>query len=139
MRFAVAFGGVLGAAVLALAGARPAAALSVQDFQNLPQTLGDSADLKRYMTGFRDALYDFNAVLDSIGVRVFCPAPGTPPMDVAELKHRLDADLTEKRNAETDYDTYARETSIGLVALEVLAAVYPCSDDEKSAPQPPPQ
>ena len=60
MRFAVAFGGVVGAAVLALAGARPAAALSVQDFQNLPQTLGDSADLKRYMTGFRDALYDFN-------------------------------------------------------------------------------
>jgi hypothetical protein len=135
MRFAVAFGGLLGAAALTLADARPAAALSVQDFQNLPQTMSDSADLKRYLTGFRDALYDFNTVLDSIGVKVFCPAAGTPPMDVAELKHRIDADLTEKRTTETDFDAYARETSIGLVALEVLAAVYPCNDEEKSAPQ----
>lgn len=135
MRFAAAFGGLLGAAALAAVDARPAAALSVQDFQNLPQTMSDSADLKHYLTGFRDALYDFNSVLDSIGVKVFCPAPGTPPMDVAELKHRLDADLTEKRTTETDYDAYARETSIGLVALEVLAAVYPCNEDEKNTPQ----
>ena len=56
-------------------------------------------------------------------------------MDVAELKHRLDADLAEKRTTETDFDTYARDTSLGLVALEVLAAVYPCNEDEKSAPQ----
>ena len=135
MRFAVAFGGVLGAAVLALASARPAAAMSVQDYQNLPQTMSDSADLKRYLTGFRDALYDFNSVLDSIGVKVFCPPPGTPPMDVAELKHRLDADLADRRTTETDYDSFARDTSIGLVALEVLAAVYPCSDEDKSAPK----
>ena len=135
MRFAIACGGLLGVAGLALACAQPAAAMSAQDFLNLPQTMSDSVDLKRYLTGFRDGLYDFNAVLDSIGVKVFCPAPGTPPMDVAELKHRLDADLTEKRTTETDFDAYARDTSIGLVALEVLAAVYPCNDEEKSTPQ----
>ena len=134
MRIVLACGALIGAAGLALAP-EPAAAMSVQDFLNLPQTMGDTADFNRYLTGFRDAIYDFNSVLDSIGVKVFCPSPGTPPMDTAELKHRIEADLAEKRTTEADFDSYARDTNLGLVALEILAAVYPCNEDEKSGAQ----
>ena len=76
------------------------------------------------------------AVAGAMTTLEWCFRPDlAPPMDVAELKHRLDADLTEKRTTEADFDAYARDTSLGLVALEVLAAVYPCSDEEKGAPQ----
>src|SRR5947209_5157024 len=104
MRAILARFALLASAGLVLLRPVPAAALSVQDYLNVPPTVGDTTDLRRYLTGFRDGLYDFNALLDSIGVKVFCPAPGTPPMDVNELRHRIGASLDDKRATETDFN-----------------------------------
>ena len=44
--------------------------------------------------------------------------------------YRIEADLNEKRATEADFSNYAHNTSLGLVALEVLAAIYPCEEED---------
>jgi tetratricopeptide (TPR) repeat protein len=140
----------LGAAAAAtaalLASTAPVAAMTVQEFLT---TAGDSrqqASLARYFEGFGDALYDFNAIMQGAGVTVFCPAGRTRPVVGTELQRRITADLARKRGTDPDFATYARETSLGLVALEVLTEAHPCEDEEggaaptgSDAAAPPPQ
>jgi hypothetical protein len=113
------------------AAAGPGSAMTLQEFLRLSEK-EDDPGLVRYFDGFRDALYQFNNVLQGVGVQVFCPAEGEPPIATAELRRRLEADLSEKRAKERDFDAYVRSTSVGLVALEVLAAIHPCEGDDES-------
>lgn len=114
----------------AAAGGGGSASLTIEEFLRLGEAKEEEPGLARYFDGFRDALYQFNAVLQGVGVQVFCPAPGEPPIATAELRRRLEVDLAEKRSREPSFETYARNTSLGLVALEVLAALHPCEDEE---------
>jgi hypothetical protein len=91
--------------------------MTLQEFLRLSEQKEDDPGLVRYFDGFRDALYQFNNVLQGVGVQVFCPADGEPPIATAELRRRLEADLSEKRAKERDFDAYVRSTSVGLVAL----------------------
>jgi hypothetical protein len=114
------------------AAAGPGSSMTLQEFLRLSEQKEDDPGLVRYFDGFRDALYQFNNVLQGVGVQVFCPADGEPPIATAELRRRLEADLSEKRAKERDFDAYVRSTSVGLVALEVLAAIHPCEGDDES-------
>lgn len=115
-------------------GAKP---MSLQEFLRLSEQKGDDPGLMRYFDGFRDALYQFNAVLGSIGVDVFCPAENEPPIATPELRRRLEADLADQRRRRPDFDDYVRTTSLGLVALEVLAQLHPCKAEEEPGELPP--
>jgi hypothetical protein len=122
-----------------LASASPIAAMTVQDFLTAAGDNRQQASLARYFEGFGDALYDFNAIMQSAGVTVFCPAGRTRPVVGTELQRRVSADLARKRQTDPDFATYARETSLGLVALEVLTEAHPCDDEGAPTDAPPPQ
>ena len=107
----------------------PADAMSVQDFLNIPQSMGDSAETKQYLTGFRDGLYDFNAILESAGIRVVCPPAGAPPIDVSELMNRMRSDIEARQASDPDFANFARSTNLGLIGVEVLGGLYPCEDE----------
>ena len=118
------------AAPAAGAAASPGNSMTLQEFLRLAEQKEDDPGLVRYFNGFRDALYQFNNVLQGVGVQVFCPAEGEPPIATTELRRRLEVDLNEKRARQQDFDAYVRDTSVGLVALEVLAALHPCEEGE---------
>jgi hypothetical protein len=155
---------ILAACLLVLAGARPqsAAALSIDDFRSAADQLGgagsgsgagpmsleeflrlsnernDDPGLMRYFDGFRDALYQFNAVLRGVGVDVFCPDEDQPPIATSELRRRLEVDLAEKQATKPDFGEYNRTASLALVALEILAQLHPCKAEEEEQDEPPP-
>jgi hypothetical protein len=147
--------------VLAAAHPQPAAALSVDDFRPAADQPGetgpraaagpmsleeflrlseqdkDDPGLMRYFDGFRDALYQYNAVLRGVGVDVFCPAEDQPPIATSELRQRLVVDLAEKRPTKQDYENYVQATSLTLIALEILAQLNPCEQpQQKDGPVP---
>jgi hypothetical protein len=109
--------------------ASSAFAMTVQDFLSIPQTMEDSAEVKQYLTGFRDGLYDFNGILDSAGIRVVCPPACTPPIDVSELRNRMRSDIETRQASDPGFAAFARDTNLGLIAVEVLGGLYPCEDE----------
>lgn len=114
---------------LLLASASAATAMTVQELVGLDRQAQQGSVPQPYFDGLRDALYDFNAVLDSVGVQVFCPAADTPPTDAAELRRRVETSIEERRRRDPGFNAYAKETSVTLVALEVLSALHPCDAD----------
>jgi hypothetical protein len=110
--------------------------LSLEEFLRLSEQKGDDPGLMRYFDGLRDALYQFDMVLQGVGVDVICPVEDQPPIPTSELRRRLEVDLAEKRRRSPDFDEYIRTTSLGLVALEVLAQIHPCMDEEEQEEPP---
>lgn len=115
-------------ALLASALARPARALTVEAYLDLAQRDDGTGSLDRYMDGLRDGILDYNAAMLSAGVKVFCLPAGRAPLEAAELRTRIDAWLRDPARSESgaSFEEYARRTSVGLVALEVLNDLYAC-------------
>jgi hypothetical protein len=129
-----------GASAALLASTSAVAAMTVQDFLSA-ESNRETASQARYFEGFGDALYDFNVIMKEVGVVVFCPEGQARPIVGLELQRRVSADLARKRQTELDFATYASQTSLGLVALEVLTAAHPCNEEDGMEPAPgqPPQ
>jgi hypothetical protein len=110
-----------------------ATALTIQEYLDRAKSGADSPDaawLSSYMAGLRDALYDFNSVMQISGVYVFCPPVDQDRLPTAEFRQRLEAAVEEYRNQQAKFDEFAAETPLGVIGVQVLSEMYVCEQDE---------
>ena len=118
-------------ALIMAASTGPARAMTVDAYLDLAKRKEATNSLDRYMDGLRDGVLDYNAAMLSAGIKVFCPPEGKAPLGAAELRTRIETWLRGSQKTGVTFAEYAKSTTLGLVALEVLNDLYACPDERE--------
>lgn len=107
------------------------ATLSVQDYLDIKLGKKEGIDpslLYVYLWGALDALLITNQMAEKLGTPAyFCEPQEDVELGIEDFKAMVDEEL-EKLRLDPDFDTQAKELTVGQLALLTLAERFPCRD-----------
>jgi hypothetical protein len=109
-----------------------AGALTIEEYLDRSKSGPESPDgawLSSYAVGLRDAIYDFNAIMQISGVYVFCPPEEEPAMSAGEFRQRIDATIENYRTQQANFEAFAAGTPVGVIGIQVLTELHACQQD----------
>lgn len=78
------------------------------------------------MLGVLEGLAAFSDAAQINGTRFFCVPKDQKQLKFEDFKKRVDQLLYRFERERDDFETYAKQTSIGIIGLKVLIEAYPC-------------